>query len=595
MTENDVYIRFSPRILDHLGLSAYNSIQKCVAEIVANSYDADAKEVLVTLPDVIDENAITEIIDDGSGMTRKEVAEKFLFIGRNKREEGQRTESKRLVIGSKGIGKLAGFGIASRIELTTWKDGEQSIITIDRHSIEDIQTLSEYALQILSEPSDHKNGTRIRLFKPNEGVHLPSTEVVRRYLYKHLPKSPDFTVLVNDVECTPEDIPGHRHEFSENIQGVGQVSGFYIVANARQSLPGLAVRVRGRVVKEPTLFGLDTRAHGFFTAEKIIGEVNAEFLDPEIVKADEQDLINTTRDGFLEDSPTVKAFDEWAVGFLKKIIKGIDESETKRRTDALLNYKPIKERLDRMPAHVRSTATKVVRALLAKLKNVAEDEAAELVEWVLRYYESSILRELMRAILAEDVGEAEKLGGLIQQWGLKQINSVVEIIRTQIEIITKLEELIASEKAKEIDLHKLIESNLWLVREGLELWSSDKPLKTVLEGQLDKLYKDKEDIRPDLICRSRNDGNEAVIIEFKRPKVKVVMNHVSQALEYEGLIKKHRPNISFSTYVVGRQYDDSVLAARGKLESASLFLWSFHEILQQARIRFERILEILGA
>jgi len=326
-----------------------------------------------------------------------------------------------------------------------------------------------------------------------------------------------------------------------------------------------------------------------------VGEVNAEFLDPELAVEQAQDLINTTRDGFLEASPAVKRFDEWAFEFLKRIIQGIDESETSRRTDALLNRPAIKERLDRMPAHVRSTAANVVRALTAKLKNVPEDEATELIEWVLRYYESNILRELMRAILAADVAEAEKLAELVQQWGLKQVNSVVDIIRTQIEIIGKLEELIASERAMEIDLHKLIESNLWLVREGLELWSSDKPLKVVLESHLDKLYKDREDIRPDLICRSRNNGLEAVVIEFKRPKVMVVMEHVTQALEYEALLKKHRPNISFKTYVVGRQYDPSVLAAREKLEHASLFLWSFHEILQNARMRFEKILEILGA
>ena len=39
-----------------------------------------------------------EIEDNGLGMSWQEIAEKFLFIGRNKREEGQRTPSGRLVI-----------------------------------------------------------------------------------------------------------------------------------------------------------------------------------------------------------------------------------------------------------------------------------------------------------------------------------------------------------------------------------------------------------------------------------------------------------------------------------------------------------------
>jgi hypothetical protein len=133
-----------------------------------------------------------------------------------------------------------------------------------------------------------------------------------------------------------------------------------------------------------------------------------------------------------------------------------------------------------------------------------------------------------------------------------------------------------------------------LIREGLELWSSDKPLKQVLGGKLDKAYAKRKNIRPDLITLSRNDGNDAVILEFKKPSEKIVSTHVTQAMEYEGLLKKHRPNIVFTTYVVGRQYDPSVLAMKDKLEAASLHFWSFDEVLQRARMRFEKILEILG-
>jgi hypothetical protein len=120
-----------------------------------------------------------------------------------------------------------------------------------------------------------------------------------------------------------------------------------------------------------------------------------------------------------------------------------------------------------MPAHVRGTATKVVRTISSKLRNVDEDEAEELIEWVLRYFESNVLRELMKAIVAADSHDVEKLGLLIQDWGLKQVSNVVEIIKTQIQIIEKLEKLVSSDVSLEIDLHKLIESNLWLIREGL--------------------------------------------------------------------------------------------------------------------------------
>jgi hypothetical protein len=585
---------FSPRILDHLGISAYNSVRKCLAELVANAYDADAREVNIGLPDIIDENAIITISDDGGGMTAEEVCQKFLHIERNRREEGEKTASGRLVIGSKGIGKLAGFGIASRLRLTTYKDNAQSSLTIDAAALNTVKALSEHVFDILVTKTEHSKGTTVELLNLHAGLHLPPADVVRRHLFRTMPPRTDFKILVNGVECTAEDIIGEKAGFSQDIDGVGRVTGFYIIANTRQSQPGLAVRVRGRIVQEPSLFGLDTRAHGFFTAEKVIGEINAEFLDPEEPVADGRDLIKTARDGFLDDSDSVRDFNEWAKTFVRKVVQGVDTSETRKRTDALLATPEIKSRLDKLPAHIRGTATRVVRGIIEKLKTASDEDATKLVEWILRYFESNVLKELMNAIASADIREAEKLGTLIQEWGLMQVNSVVGIIKTQIGIIMRLEELVASDKSAEIDLHKLIESNLWLVREGLELWSSDKPLKTLLDGHVDQLYEKKRAIRPDLVCRSRNDGKEAVILEFKKPAEKIVMEHVTQALEYEGIIKKHRPNIQFITYVVGRTYDPSVLAIRDKQAQAELHLWSFEEILQKARVRFEKILEILG-
>lgn len=594
MKQIEASFSVSPRILDHLGVAAYNSLRKCLAELAANSYDADATSVSISLPDAISDAALIDIEDNGIGMTEIDVRESYLFIGRDRRKGGDRSKTGRLVIGSKGIGKLAGFGVATRMEITTWKDGTQVTFALDRESFDDMAALASFKIPIICSPSSHANGMKVRLARLSKDLQLPEASLMRRHLHKALPQRPDFRVFVNEVECTAEDVAGERHEFSQNVTGVGTVRGFYIVSNSRQQSPGLSIRVRGRLVTEPSLFGLDTRAHGFFTAEKIVGEINADFLDPEGSVGHIHGLINTSRDGFLEDSPIVQGLMVWAQSFLKEVIQGVDATEQTKRINEFLDKPGIRERLDRMPTHVRGLAKKVVASIIPKLRNVGDEEAENLIEWILRYYESNVLRELMKVILAADINETEKLAGLLQDWGLKQVTSVVEIIKEQIEIIGKLEELVRSNKSKEIELHTLIEKNLWLVREGLELWSSDKPLKTVLSERIDQVYKDKQELRPDLVCKSRDHGDEAVIIEFKRPKEKIVMDHVTQAMEYEGLINKHRPNIRFNVYIVGREYDPSVLAMKDKLEKASVHLWSFEEILQKARVRFEEILEILG-
>jgi HSP90 family molecular chaperone len=200
--KKSVFFKFSPRILDHLGVSAYNSVQKCLSELAANSHDADAAEVSISLPDTLEEDAVIEVSDTGVGMSPSDIESRFLFIGRDRREAGQRTDKGRLLIGSKGIGKLAGFGVAGTVQVITSQGGVQSSLTIDRESFQNLATLSEQPLNIITAQTETRDGTKIRLLKLNPDLHLPSADIVRRHLYRTLPKSSDFRVLVNDIECT---------------------------------------------------------------------------------------------------------------------------------------------------------------------------------------------------------------------------------------------------------------------------------------------------------------------------------------------------------------------------------------------------------
>lgn len=444
--------------------------------------------------------------------------------------------------------------------------------------------LGSLPIEILTENTIKTHGTKVVLRQLSSELKIPDKKEMREHLFKVLPNIPKFKIYVNGIECTAEDIIGDKHLINKIFDGIGEISGYYIIAKKRQKHPGIAIRVRKRIVTEPSLFGLEKRSHFSFGTERIIGEVEADFLDP---------LINTSRDAFLEDSEIVHTLKKFMNDFLLNVVGGIEKKAEEQRTTTIFSIPNIQQRLETLPPHVRNTAKKVINSIISKLKNVDDEETVELINWIIRYYESNVLRELMNSIIASDINEIEKLSDLIQEWGLKQINSVTEIIKDQIEIIEKLEELLMSKKTLEIELHRLIENNLWLVKEGLEIWSSDKPLKKILEDHILKIYKDKIDLRPDIVCRSRDDGLQAIILEFKRPKEKITMEHVTQAFKYKGLIQKHRPNLNLQTYVIGSQFESDVLASKNDLDKAELRIWGFDEILQRARSRFENILQIL--
>lgn len=90
--------------LEHLGMNLYSNVPSVLSEIVANAWDADAKEVAIDL----DKNAgrITIDDDDGIGMSRDEVIDRFLNVGFKRRIQlGPETPKGRAPTGRKGIGK----------------------------------------------------------------------------------------------------------------------------------------------------------------------------------------------------------------------------------------------------------------------------------------------------------------------------------------------------------------------------------------------------------------------------------------------------------------------------------------------------------
>ncbi len=120
--------------VDKLGVKLYDKVSAVIAELVANSYDADATKVEIKAPvgeflaskqsgQVMDKGYIVEVQDNGIGMTPEEVNEFYLRVGAERRNDTKRGDTSkrfnRKVMGRKGVGKLAPFGICRKIEVLT--------------------------------------------------------------------------------------------------------------------------------------------------------------------------------------------------------------------------------------------------------------------------------------------------------------------------------------------------------------------------------------------------------------------------------------------------------------------------------------------
>ena len=124
-TDNAIYFDFSYAALKLLGKNLYSNAANAISELVANGLDAKAKNVYVYIDMSDKEHSIIEIIDDGIGMNYNDLASKYVWIGRNKRNDEELLEDeKKNVMGRKGIGKLAALYLSNNYYILTKKKGD---------------------------------------------------------------------------------------------------------------------------------------------------------------------------------------------------------------------------------------------------------------------------------------------------------------------------------------------------------------------------------------------------------------------------------------------------------------------------------------
>jgi signal transduction histidine kinase len=118
------------KLLRELGERLVGRPHIALAELVKNSYDADATDVLIRLlQDRI------EVIDNGHGMTYRDILDKWLRIGAvHKEREVASPRLGRPLTGSKGVGRLAVQLLANKLELHTTAeqpDAEEILLDVD--------------------------------------------------------------------------------------------------------------------------------------------------------------------------------------------------------------------------------------------------------------------------------------------------------------------------------------------------------------------------------------------------------------------------------------------------------------------------------
>ena len=129
------------RMIEVFSGQLYSTPAKAIEELVANSYDAFARNCQVIIPDTLDlPDSTVRVWDDGESMDQEGLRELWLVAESHKRDpqrEAAARKKGRLPVGKFGVGKLASYVLGRRITHICRKGETILAVTMDFSRIPD--------------------------------------------------------------------------------------------------------------------------------------------------------------------------------------------------------------------------------------------------------------------------------------------------------------------------------------------------------------------------------------------------------------------------------------------------------------------------
>ena len=554
----DYIMRISRLTVDKLGVKLYDKVSAVIAELVSNSYDADATKVRISAPTnkylaskikkkVIDRGFEICVEDDGHGMIPDEMQNFFLVVGAERRSDVQRGDLsrkyQRKVMGRKGVGKLAPFGICRIIEIVSSggkkinKNGQAGYLTahiiLDYNDITDEQSDLEqnYRPTVGAEDGTLKprQGTKVILKKFNYR-RVPEFETLARQIAQRFGiSSSDWSIELQDNTKTQSDpnysreigkfdveyMPNTRVEFknsgneSEAIGPNGKIDGlsggfnhdgeFYPVdgwvAYSKHPyrddlMAGIRIYCRGKIAALTSVFN---RKAGFTGEHNIrsylIGQLSADWLD------EEEDLLQTDRRDILWSEELGNAFQEWGQNVIAIIGNMARDPMRKASAELFLETGNVHEQVTQaFPSDSDYQIREQAIQLATRFgRTISRGEAGnpevvnELVDLSIQLAPHITLDNRMReAAECEDTPLA-MLSAILRTARFAELASFGRIAIDRIKVMDRLEVLKDNEDTKEDSLQKLIEDAPWLVNPEWAPVTTNQTLRT-LRIEFEKFY-----------------------------------------------------------------------------------------------------------
>ncbi|MBI5521838.1 MAG: ATP-binding protein [Desulfarculus sp.] len=560
--DRKLYLNFHGRIIDHLGIQMYQSPVAAIAELISNSWDADAELVEVTLPDSMDTGATYIIKDNGIGMTFEECQRRFLNVGYCRRggTPTERTLGKeRPVLGRKGIGKFAGFGIAKSIDILTIskETGEKTVFQMDLDDLRAEEYRGERREVPVIEASGPDEATKAEhgttvILRELVGSRRPNKDqfaksMARRFLLAQT--SSDFKITINGEDLPRDDylenaafVFPEEYTVQERPEGLVVTNGWGVESLSdgqavswriafrnetikEEAFRGISIFANGKLAQSPFMFNLTGGLFGQVGQEYLVGQVKADYIDglAQDIIAPERQRINWE---LTEAAPLL----EWGQNKIKELLT-LWKNRRSAQREAVLDGKVggFDQWLNRLQPVEKSTAKKVLRKLAA-VDELAEDQFIDLGQALLKSWDQGRLRVLLEKLDQAEVLNPAELISLMLEGDILSALSLLEMVDLKQKEFSLLEKYI-NDRMLENSLRDYLAAKPYLLHPRWQTYRKEVAVAHLLKKAANDsgLLAEPYNGRIDLALRS---DSQLLIVEFMRPGLTLDVDHLQRCQRY---------------------------------------------------------------
>ena len=549
-------MEFDVYTIKHLGLQMYSTLPPVIGELVANGWDANATKVEITIPEAPIDEQTSEIVisDDGIGMSDKEIREKYLIVGRDRRENEQSDETpppySRKVMGRKGIGKFSAFGIAREIDVESTKDGEVSHFRMNYDELLEKADERSIKFPVLDPTETVSKGTKITLrYITKFKTRRISIAIIRRGLARRfavIGAQQDFEVVINGSPISPEDrdlkrllekdTDGKPYLWEYDNVEIQPETGWTVsgwIGALNRTTPdidgidrGIVLMARGKLVQEPFVF--EAVVGQQYALSYLIGELHVDFVD------EMEDTIGTTRNSLVWDTEANTALKEWGKKEVNTIAREWGNKRSKdnerelQENELYVKFQKQAEEIGNKRA--LKLADQLVRQAIDKNPTADVEDIEPVIQTSLDFLEFDSFWEITEDLTETEFEDTEKLFDLFREWQIVEAKEMARVTEGRITTIEKLQSLIENNALEVPTLHNFLKEFPWVIDPRWTLVDDEVTYSQLLRDEFPEENDSEENKRIDFLCV--RDGTNLAVVEIKRPESRVSRKELDQIENY---------------------------------------------------------------